>query len=145
LPSGRRKRLSRRNFRSKVFHQIYHDFIWPLRRYKSRHQSYKDWLREVFCVQTRSILQYRVIESFRLPGKLFAAPRIPIAGLGHRDIRKGAMVYVRHDITMPDRYDVEHTCTPGRKAEVFLLTDLEWKSIRKKLKGKRFKRVSNSS
>ena len=140
MPRGRKKRLSKRNFRSKIFNQIYHDFIWPLRRYKSKEQTYYNWLREIFCVETRSIVKYRARESFALPGKLFVAGSIPIEGLGYRKVRKGATLYVRHDTTMPDRFDVETDCAPRRKTQVFFLTDYEWTKVKRKLMKRSFRR-----
>jgi len=132
----------KRQMRSKSFRQIANLFIGPLVLNKPKRYSYHQFLSKIFCLKTRTIKQYQVKASFDLSGALQVAPLLVVPGRGHTIIRKDALILVRHDTTMPEKYELEHTCTPGRKPQVFELTLLEWAVIQEYIKPKRFE-VSN--
>lgn len=124
----------KRQRRSKVFKEITDLFIAPLALKRSKRQSYKNFIKEFFCVSTRIIKEYKVTEGFIMPGLLKLTPQVKLPNRGHKNIKKGARILVRYDKTMPGTVEVEHTCTPGGKPEVFELRDIEWVMIKSNLR-----------
>ena len=125
----RARRLREKLLREGHLKELWELFFLPILRRMPRFISPKDWLSNVFCEETRSIVRYEAMRTFKLPGKLLVAPNIPIGGLGYRKITKGTILWIRYDTTMPDKRDIE-TQGRGKKSQVFQLNEDDWDLIK---------------
>lgn len=94
-----------------------------------------DWLEKgFFHVDTRWIKRYASHRPFQMPGLLYVAgSKTQYGDIVNRKVKRGTLIYVRHDKTIPDRYDVEVDYGIGRQPEVFRLDELEWLNIKRHL------------
>jgi len=106
---------------------LYELFIQPILSLKPDCIDYEQWLAHVFCTADRSILQYEVLKGFTLPDS------------DKYYVTKGKYLWVRHDKTMPDRFDVEVQTERGHSVQVFRLTELDWVRLKLKVKQVPFK------
>ena len=81
--------------------------ITPFRKFKPIDFSDADWLRHLFCIDDRKIIEYVVTSSFELKGALRVAANKPVKGIYSPWLNEGAVLMVRTDRTMPNRIDVE--------------------------------------
>lgn len=109
--------------------EIWELFFLPMMGLRPKLISPKDWMNDLFCEKTRKIICVRTTRKFHMPGKLLVAPNIPVSGIGSRDINENSILWIRHDSTMPDRFDVE-TQGKGKTAQVFQLDEDEWDEIK---------------
>lgn len=112
---------------------LYEYLIVPMVHNKPDNVSMKDWLDYLFCVSTRFIDRFVVNTDFKMPGAYYAAANVPIPGMGFTKVKKGDILWIRYDTTVPDRFDIELIGTKGRwqlKDQVFRLTDLDWIKIK---------------
>lgn len=125
----RRRAIHQKAIDQGYLKDLYVLLVKPLLKLKPIHATYKEWLNNVFHAQTRVIEEYKVSKSFTMPGCLFVAGDVVIQGTGNRLIPEGAKLWVRHDTTQEDRYDVE-VAHHGRQSQIFKITDMEWIKIK---------------
>lgn len=109
--------------------QIAELFIKPLLMYKPKQLSLKEYLKQLFHVDTRTIHKYRVKRKFKMPGLYLERPGVKIQGIGHRDMKSKMMLWVRRDSTELDKIHIEFNGGVGNKDQVFELDYREWISI----------------
>lgn len=129
-------KILKQNRRSKYFKEIADLFVLPIAQHRSKNESYKNFLKRFFCLNTRIIQEYIVKTSFKLPGICKVAPNIKMITRGHRKIKEGSDILFRQDKTIPGIVEIEHTCTPGGSPEVFELREIEWIMIKGNLRRK---------
>lgn len=112
---------------------IYKLFIRPLLKVKPDIMGYKHWLDGLFHTDTRSIQRMIVKKSFRIKGRFHVAADITVPGLGCRIAKEGQLVWVRHDTTKKDLFELEIQNGPGRKWQWFDLTCDQWFNVTKYL------------
>lgn len=121
------------NFDSPNTQYIFNKFIQPFIQYKPPAMPFIAYINNVlFHLHERSIREYRVLNSFKMPGLYRKAPLVSIQYYGRRDVTPEDRLWVRRDITEPDRIDVEvqfQDETDDSPENVFLLTEKEFKSI----------------
>lgn len=82
-----------------------------------------------FGVKTRRILQYTVVNDFKMPGMYKPRPFVFIRGLiDEAMVKKGRVLFIRFDDQYPNVIDVETD-----HSKVFQLTDKEWLRIKNNL------------
>lgn len=81
--------------------------ISPFRKFKPIDFTDADWLRHLFCVDDRKIIEYVVTSSFELKGALRVAASKTVRGIYSPVLNEGAVMWVRMDRKMPNRIDVE--------------------------------------
>jgi hypothetical protein len=124
--------------------EIYRYFIQPLLRNKPQGVNFHDWMDEVFCAKDRFITRYHAQSDFVMPGMYCLTPTRLAPGYGKRDVKVGYEVWVRKDLTMPDRIDVEIFAGQGLKNSVYALTRHEFDQISLHLKEVRFRKYKRS-
>jgi hypothetical protein len=90
-------------------------FIAPFLHYRRPDEATMHFLERLFCVNTRHIVQCMV--------------RQPIQ-IGHKTIGTGRRVFVRHDTSMPELYEIDASADTG---PVHRLTRSEWMRVRDSL------------
>ncbi len=108
------------------YRQIYEWFFGRLILFKPHDMPISDWLEYLFDFKNRDIVRYICTRPFKMPGLYYASPNIKYQGVGYRKVGAGAEFFVRKDARAPDRVDVEYLAGPGRKDQVFHLTENEW-------------------
>ena len=114
---------------SSALHRICELFIYPLIKLRPEHIGYREWTEALFCLDTRHIIRYHVIENFTMPGYYYRTPNILAPFAGKRAARNGMHLWLRYDTTMPETLDVELTGR-GKKAQVFKLSTVQWGYIK---------------
>lgn len=124
--------------------EIYKHFFGKLTQYKPLEMTLQEWHSVLFDVKNRDIEMYEAIKPFNMTGLYYAAPWVKIQGLGHREIPEKAVMFVRTDSRI-ETVDVEVFAGPGKRDQVFQLTQLEWNRLQCyirpfKKKGKQFRK-----
>lgn len=118
-----------RPYKEGVLKEIYQYFIKPLLYLKPFNVHLQDWLEQVFCVEDRTIVRYRAKRKFKIPGLLWLSTNNLVEGTMNRHVTANTEVWIRKDVTMPDRIDVEIFGGRGEKKQVFILTRSQHDSI----------------
>ena len=137
----RRKRFKLKYLNEGSLRKLWDLFVKYIARSCPWEVNEKDYLNVIFRVDQRTILRYTARKAFKMPGLFCAAPNVLIPGWGYKEIQPGDLMYVRHDVTMPNRWDVELIGNQKRwqlKDQVFRLTTDEWEGIEGKLKERKW-------
>jgi hypothetical protein len=94
---------------------------------KPQRQELYQWLETLWAIKEREVTRYRAREAFRMPGILYVAASVKIQGIGARDVKKGAEIWVRHDTRTPNSIDVQWI--EGNHERQFNLSSTEWNQI----------------
>lgn len=121
-----------------VLKDLYKIFIIPLARAKKTTQNIKDFLEEIFCVDTRIILRYKVKLAFTMPGLLCLTPLSLVSGLKAPRMVPGQEVWVRNDLVL-GKIDVEFWEEETNNTTWYRLTTREFERIQKYLRHWPFK------
>jgi hypothetical protein len=108
-------------------------FIQPLFRFKPEQMSDSLYLEMLFHSKERSIHRYEARSSFLMPGLNIEIPNMPVQGLGYRTVNIESTLFVRHDTTRPNSYQISFMGGQGEKEQVFELTAQEWGDISRHL------------
>lgn len=101
-------------------------FIWPfVNKYKGDNVSLEAFLECLFSVDERKIERFKVLESFIMPGNLLDYESIIKV---RRKTFEGQQLWVRTDIKMPDRIDIELVYKNGQST-TFKLKQAQFSSI----------------
>lgn len=109
--------------------QIARVLLGPILRHKPPSFGVKPWLETSFMTETCTIKKYMVVGKFRIPGVIHLTANVKRQGMGHRLVRKGAVLFVREDQKgNPGFVDVEVTGR-GRAAQWFSMDMYDWGKI----------------
>ena len=109
-------------------------FIKRLMRFRPESYGLKDFLDFIFHYKTRDIETYVVTKAFAVRGDYLERPENRVEGyVGFREVKKGALVIVREDMTLPNMFEMEIFLGQGGKDTVFRLNYDEWSWTRERI------------
>lgn len=117
---------------------LYKILVVPLLKAKKTTQDIKDFLEQMFCVDTRIILRYKVRLAFKMPGILCITPLTSVPGLKAPQMTSGQEVWVRNDLVL-GKIDLEFWDEETDNTTWYRLTTREFERIQKYLKHWPFK------
>lgn len=113
---------------------IYRLFIRPFLYLKPDQVEYKDWLDNLFNVDSRIIKRAVAVEPFEIPGKYHVNASYTSTELGARRVNQNEVLWVRFDVGNPELVEVELNNGPANKSQWFDLDRDQWEFIKSKIK-----------
>jgi len=129
----KRQRAHRRIGSTVASRGIYKLFVKPFieaMHFNEEQSKFKEGIDAFFSVNDRPITWCKAIETFKLPGDMWATQSQPykhIKGTGNRIVTKGAALILRQDLRN-ERHEIEF------KDQSFVLTNAEFEVIKDKIK-----------
>lgn len=104
-------------------------FVGPILKFKPKQEDPRDWLNLVFCVNSRIIRKFKVKEEFCVPGNrrmIVDGDPWPREQRGYAVVKKKRILFMRHDRTEKNKFDIEVQIGDNKNYSWFKLTEAEW-------------------
>lgn len=129
-PTSIPKRFRKAPWREGSITEIYRIFFRPIiKNHCPDSLTPHEFLEEMFDVDHRDIVRYRAKRNFKMPGLFYVSGNQKVQGIGFRQVKQHAILWLRTDSKNPDFVDIEFMGGVGEMDQVFSLTSSEFNSI----------------